>query len=86
MLACLFYFYFNWYFVTKIVLTMRKNSFSDQEKVLKFEAEGQEFAKCFLLTECFLTCSWRFFMYNNLEQLEFKLEKKYWDLETCRKS
>ena len=25
--------------------TVRKNSFSDQEKLLKFEAEGQEFAK-----------------------------------------
>ena len=23
---------------------------------------------------------------NQLEQLEFKLEKKNWDLETCRKS
>ena len=23
---------------------------------------------------------------NQLEQLEFKLEKKYWDLEICRKS
>ena len=34
----------------------------------------------------FLTCSWRFLISNKLEQLEFKLEKKYWDLETCRKS
>ena len=25
-------------------------------------------------------------MYNKLKQLEFKLEKKYWDLETCRKN
>ena len=25
-------------------------------------------------------------MSNKLEQLEFKLEKKYWDLETCSKS
>ena len=25
-------------------------------------------------------------MSNELEQLEFKLEKNYWDLETCRKS
>ena len=29
----------------------------------------------FLLTECFLTCSWRFLISNKLEQLEFKLEK-----------
>ena len=25
--------------------TVRKNSFSDQEKLLKFESEGREFAK-----------------------------------------
>jgi hypothetical protein len=30
----------------------------------------------FLVTELvFLTCSWRFLVYNNLEQLEFKLEE-----------
>ena len=28
----------------------------------------------FLVTECFLTCSWRFLIPNRLEQLEFKLE------------
>ena len=38
---------------------MRKKCFSDREKLLKFEAEGQEFEKCLRL----------------LEQLEFKLEK-----------
>jgi hypothetical protein len=34
------------YFVTKIVLTYceSKNCSSDQKKLLKFEAEGQEFA------------------------------------------
>ena len=32
----------KWYFVTKIV---RKNCSSDREKLLKFEHEGQEFAK-----------------------------------------
>ena len=32
----------NWYFVTK---TVRKKCSSDQEKLLKFEAEGCEFAK-----------------------------------------
>ena len=65
---------------------MRKNCSSDREKLLKFEAEGREFAKIlrslelysyserseqFLVTECSLTCSWT----NKLEQLEFKLEK-----------
>ena len=80
---------------------MRKNCSSDQEKLLKFEAEGREFAKRLRsLEECiqavkgqnnfwqqnaFLTCSWRFLIPNKLEQLEFKLEKKYWDLETYRK-
>ena len=34
------------YFVTKIVLTYcEKNCSSDREKLLKFEAEGREFAK-----------------------------------------
>ena len=36
----------KWYFVTKIVLAyFEKNCFSDREKLLKFEAEGREFAK-----------------------------------------
>ena len=35
-----------WYFVTKLFLTYcEKNCFSDQEKLLKFKAEGREFAK-----------------------------------------
>ena len=42
MLQCKWY-----YFVTKIVLTYceKKNCSSDREKLLKFEAEGREFAK-----------------------------------------
>ena len=37
----------HWYFVAKIVLTYceKKKCSRDQEKLLKFEAEGQEFAK-----------------------------------------
>ena len=70
---------------------MRKNCSSDREKLLKFEAEGREFAKILRSLEQFvqtvkgqnnfwypnasLTCSWRFLRYNKLEQLEFKLEK-----------
>ena len=69
---------------------MRKNCSSDREKLLKFEAEGREFAKFLrsleqfysnserseqvLVAECFF-CSWRFLRSNKLEQLEFKLEK-----------
>ena len=65
-----------WYFVTYI---------------LKFEAERREFAKFlrsleqfiqtvkgqnnFWQQNVFLTCSWRFFTSNKLEQLEFKLKK-----------
>ena len=79
-----------------------QNCSSDREKLLKFEAEGQEFGnflrslKQFIQTvkgqnnfckhNTFLTCSWRFLRSNKLEQLEFKLEKKCWDVETCRKS
>ena len=77
------------YFVTEIVLTYcEKNCFSGRKKLLKFEADGQEFAKIlrsleqsiqteqFLVIECFLT--WRLFLISSrLEQLEFKFEKKY---------
>ena len=45
----------QWYFVTKIVLTYcEKNCSSDQEKLLKFEAEGREFAKFFRSLEQFI--------------------------------
>ena len=44
-----------WYFVTKIVLTtVRKKCSSDQEKLLKYEAEGREFAKFLRSLEQFL--------------------------------
>ena len=42
---------------------MRKNSSSDHENLLKFDAEGRKFANIL-----------------RLQQLEFKLEKKYWNL------
>ena len=70
---------------------MRKSFSSDREKLLKFEAESQEFAKIlrsleqfiqtvkgqnnFWQQNAFLTCSWRFLISNKSEQLEFKLEK-----------
>ena len=47
----------NWfeqcYFVTKIV-TVRKNYSSDRDKLLKFKAEGQEFAKFLRSLEQFI--------------------------------
>ena len=68
---------------------MRKKYSSDQKKLLKYEAEGREFAKFlrsieqffqtvkgqnnFWLQNAFFTCSWRFII-SNKEQLEFKLE------------
>ena len=42
----------DWYFVTKTVLTYcEKNCSSDREKLLKFKAEGQEFAKSLKLEQ-----------------------------------
>ena len=60
---------------------MRKICSSDQEKLLKFEAEGREFeitrtiysnskrSEQFLKQNVFLTCSWSFLRSNTLEQL-----------------
>ena len=46
---------FEWYFVTKIVLTYcEKKCSSDREKLLKFEAEGREFAKLLRSLEQFI--------------------------------
>ena len=45
----------KWYFVTKVVLTYcEKNYSSDQENLLKFEAEGQEFANFLRSQEQFI--------------------------------
>ena len=81
---------------------MRKKCSSDREKLLKFKAEGREFAKFlrsleqfirtvkgseeFFKQNAFSTCSWRFLTFDKLEQLEFKLEKKYLVLEIYSKS
>ena len=37
---------------------------------------NSEKSEQFLVTECFITCSLKFLIYNKLEVLEFKLEKK----------
>ena len=45
----------KWYSVSKIVLTYcEKKKSSDQEKLLKFEAEGREFAKILRSLEQFI--------------------------------
>ena len=72
---------------------MRKKYSSDREKLLKFEAVGQEFAKFLRSQEqsiqtvkgqnnywsqnAILTCSWKFLIPNKLEQLELKWEKNF---------
>jgi hypothetical protein len=62
---------------------MRKKCSSDQEKLLKFEAEGREFAKFFrsleqfiqtVVTECILDLFLEVSESDKLEKLEFKLE------------
>ena len=78
----------EWYFVTKIVLTYcEKNCYSEigcsrlkAEYLQIFDItrriySNSEILEEFLLTECFLNCSWRFLISNKLEQLEFKLER-----------
>ena len=71
--------------------TAKKNCSSDKENFFEirgwrlrickiFEStwtiySNRESSEQILVTECFLTCSWRFLISNKLEQLEFKLEK-----------
>jgi hypothetical protein len=85
------------YQINRILLpksTVRKNCSSDRDKLLKFEAESQEFAKILSSLEqfiqtvkfqnnffAFLTCFWMFLISNELEQLELKLEKGFVDLD-----
>ena len=46
---------YHWYFVTKIVLIFcEKKCSCDREKLLKFKAEGQEFAKFLRSLEQFI--------------------------------
>ena len=69
---------------------MRKNCSCDRNILLKFEAEGREFAtflrslehlfeqekgRKVFKTECVLTCFWRFLRSGTLKQLRLKSEK-----------
>ena len=56
---------------------MRNNCSSDLEKLLKFEAEGQKFAKNVRSLEQFIQTvrGLSLLIFDNLEQLKFKLEK-----------
>ena len=64
--------------------------FSDQEKLLKFEAEGQEFAKFLSSLEQFIqtvkgqnNCSWRFLICNKFRTIKIQIGKDHQDFETC---
>ena len=79
-----------YYIVNCWISTVRRNYSSDREKLLKFEAESQEFANFFRSLQqfvqkvkgqnnfwqqnAFLTCSCWFLTSDKLEQLEFKLK------------
>ena len=88
----------KWYFVTKIVLTYcEKKCSSDQEKILKFKAEGRDFAKILRSLEQFIqTVKGKNNFFTNLflevsqilknRTIIIQTEKNYWDLEICRKS
>ena len=68
---------------------MRKNCYSDLEKLLKFRAKDREFAKFLRSLEQFIQTAkgqnyfWRQDAF--LTSIQFKLEKN-WDFEKCRKS
>jgi len=68
----------------KIVLLIEKNFWSSRLKtknLQNFEISSgtiysnSERSEQILVTECFLTCSWRFLRLNELEQSKFKFEK-----------
>ena len=72
---------------------MRKKCSSDREKVLKFKAEGQEFAKYFRSPEHFIQtvktqtnfyteCFFNLFLWT----IRIKIGENNWDLETYMKS
>ena len=69
---------------------MRKHCFCDRENLLKFKAEGREFAKILRLLEqfiqtvkgqnYFLTCSWRFLISNKLcRTIGIQIGKNDWE-------
>ena len=81
---------------------MRKNCSSDREKLLKFEAEGREFAKNFeitrtiysnnkrseqfLVTECFFNLFLEVSHVSKFGTIAIQIGKNDWDLETGRES
>ena len=89
----------KWYFVSKIVLTLCEKTFF-KGTIKTFEILGLRPRICndFDISKAiypnsgmsdqnaFLTCSWRVFKSNTLEEFKFKFKKYNWGLETYRKS
>ena len=74
------------YFVHKVSCLDNCSDLLEDKNVLVIEitrtiCSNSERSEQFLVAECFLSCSWRFLRSNKVEQLGFKLEKKYSDLE-----
>ena len=61
---------------------MRKNCSSDREKLLKFEAAGQEFEK---KLRSLVTCNLLLIPNKLHRTIRIQVGKNHWDLETCRK-
>jgi hypothetical protein len=62
--------------------------FAKKFEITRTISSNSERSEQFLVTECFfnLLKPGGFLISNKSEQLEFKLDKNYWILETCRKS
>ena len=75
----------KWHFFTKIVLTycekknllvIEKNFWSCKIfEISRTIYSNSERSEQLLVTECFLTCSWTFLMFNKLKQFKFNLGK-----------
>ena len=76
----------------KIVLVIEKNFWNLRLKAEKIEISrtiysNTERSEQFLKQNSFLTCTWRFLRSNTyFRTIRIQIGKKYWDLETCRKS
>ena len=66
-----------WLFCFQNYSDLLGEKISDQEKLLKFKAEDQEFAKFLRSPEQFI---------HNYSTFIIQVEKNSWDLETYRKS
>ena len=76
----------------KIVLAIKKNFWNSRlkaenlQKILRSFIQKVKGQKKFWYKSAFLTCSWRFLRYKYIRTIIIQIGKKYWDLESCRKS